>query len=184
MRNIKKIIVLLLVICSFIFICDDIKAITINSNNTNTNTNINTNKDYLVKNKSKKNSKKKTNKKTKTETDSEGVPIIKFDDLKNGKKKEFKVECEDWEDLHGLWTIMRVGAPFLYIIFAAFDFFKIVMAGGEEEIKKAKKTIPKRLIIFILFLLIPSIIGFIVGNFGSGYARNFQILRCILKGSA
>ena len=139
-----------------------------------------TKKDYLVK------KKKNNKKKKKVEVDEDGVPKLKIEDLEaieNGEIKEYPVDCADWEDFNDVWNVIKLGGPFLYIIFAAFDFFKIVMAGDEEAIKKAKKTIPKRLIIFIIFLLVPFVVEFIAGTFGTHNANNLQVFKCIVKGS-
>ena len=175
MKKTRKIICLLLVVIStFMFLSVEEKA------DIKTSSNIKDLNRYIVKkdNDSNKDSKKDEE----VKTDEDGIPVIDLGDLSNGKKKEYVVDCKDWEDINTIWNIIKLLGPFAYIIFASFDFFKIVMAGDEEAIKKAKKAIPKRLLIFALFLLVPFLVQFIAGNFGSNNANNMQIFKCVVNG--
>ena len=52
-------------------------------------------------------------------------------------------------------------APFLLIIFVSFDLLRIVTMGSPDDSKKAKQNIVKRVIAFLLLLLVPSIVHFI-----------------------
>lgn len=123
---------------------------------------------------------KEENAEDEEETDEYGVPIYRVIE-KDKKPINYHVDCKEWDVAHQAWVIITILGPFLYIIFAAFDFYKIVMAGGEEEIKKAKKLIPKRLIIFLLFIIIPVLVSVIL-KFAAGSAGNTALLRCIING--
>lgn len=56
----------------------------------------------------------------------------------------------------------RVIVPILIIVFGSIDFAKAVIAGKEEDMKKAQRTFIKRLIIGVAFFFIPLIIDLLM----------------------
>lgn len=98
----------------------------------------------------------------------------------NGIKFEpYKAKCEDVEFLHSIYVAMRIIAPILVILLGTFDFTKSVMAADEQKILEARKKFPKRLILLILFILVPIIINVIVGTFDG----ETSLMKCIISGS-
>lgn len=95
---------------------------------------------------------------------------------------EYQARCSDVKHLTRIWFLIKLLAPFLLIIFTAYDYLRVVMAGNEEEMKKIKKNVPKRLIAFILLLFTPFIVKFIINNFGKNGAENTSMLKCIING--
>lgn len=57
----------------------------------------------------------------------------------------------------------RIIVPILVIIFGILDFAKAVIAGKEDDMKKAQKTFIKRLIIGVAFFFIPVFVDIIMG---------------------
>ena len=90
----------------------------------------------------------------------------------------YKVQCEDVEMLHFIYAAMRIIAPILVIVFGMFDYTKSVFAADEQKILEARKKFPKRLILLILFILVPLIIDLILGVFGP----DTSLMKCIISG--
>lgn len=57
----------------------------------------------------------------------------------------------------------RIIVPILVIIFGILDFAKAVIAGKEDDMKKAQKTFIKRLVIGVAFFFIPVFVDIIMG---------------------
>lgn len=94
----------------------------------------------------------------------------------------YETRCSDVYYATLAWRIITVSAPFLLIIFTSFDYIKVVVAGNEEEMKKAKKNIPKRFIAFLILLFVPLIVRLIVTTFGRNGAQNISMFECIVRG--
>ena len=107
-----------------------------------------------------------------------------YDDFIVGIKPnvEIDINCDDLKFFRRLWLIIVVGAPFLFILFGSLDYFKVLVSTNEEEAKKAKKNFPKRLIAFVLLLITPFIISFILTHIGTGKSKNLSIMKCIVSG--
>lgn len=97
---------------------------------------------------------------------------------------DYKVKCEDVVIFHDLYIILRIAAPILVVVFGSLDYAKAVLASDAEKMEKSKKKFPKRLILVVLFMLIPVVINLIL----SLYAKstdidvNSNLMYCILKG--
>ena len=98
------------------------------------------------------------------------------------KRKKYTPQCKDIKVITYLWSIIKYTAPFLIIIFTGFDYFKVVMAADEAAMKKIKKSIPKRLIAFILLLVMPLLLKIFMENFGTNGSNKLGYLKCILTG--
>ena len=100
--------------------------------------------------------------------------------IKNKAKQEYEKDrtCEDtlnkiitdtdcsgraeiFDLANQVMNIFLLVAPFLLIIFVSFDLLKIVTMGAPDDAKKAKQNIVKRVIAFLLLLLVPAIVHFI-----------------------
>ncbi len=60
-------------------------------------------------------------------------------------------------------TVIRWGVPVVIVILAMIDLGKAVTSQKEDEIKKATSGLVKRLIFGVVFFLVPSIVGFVLG---------------------
>ena len=123
---------------------------------------------YMLKKKKKKDS-------TSNKYSEDNLPTL--GNLLDKNNLKYKVNCNDYYYAQLIWRTIVYAGPFIYIIFASFDFFKIVMAGNEEDIKKAKKNIPVRLILFVIFLIVPALVRIIAVSFGN---TNPSVFKCIV----
>ena len=98
------------------------------------------------------------------------------------KRAKYVPKCTDIKVLTYLWSIVKYLAPFLLMIFTGFDYLKVVMAADEAAMKKIKKSIPKRLIAFILLLVMPLLLKIFMENFGTNGSNKLGYLKCILTG--
>jgi len=60
-------------------------------------------------------------------------------------------------------TIIQIAVPILLIIMGSLDLMKAVMAGKEDEIKKAQGTFVKRAIAAVIVFFIPLIVSLVIG---------------------
>ena len=97
---------------------------------------------------------------------------IKFD------KNPFK--CSDVKYLTGAWTLIRIAAPFIVILFGSLDFIKAVMASDEKKMKETKGKFIKRVIAFVLLILLPFVVQFIFSNMGTNGSENMCLVKCIV----
>ena len=94
---------------------------------------------------------------------------------------KYTPKCSDVSIFTDIWQAMRIIAPFLLIIFGSLDYFKAVIANDMEAMKKAKSKFPKRLIAFLLLILVPTIISIIM-KAGTNGAENTSYFKCIVTG--
>lgn len=94
---------------------------------------------------------------------------------------KYTPKCSDVVIFTDIWQAMRIIAPFLLIIFGSLDYFKAVIASDMEAMKKAKSKFPKRLIAFLLLIIVPSIISIIM-KAGTNGAENTTYFKCIVTG--
>ena len=57
---------------------------------------------------------------------------------------------------------VRVIVPILIIILGSLDFAKAVIAGKEDEMKKAQSTFIKRLVIGVAVFFVPALVNIII----------------------
>ena len=60
-------------------------------------------------------------------------------------------------------TYIKWGVPILLILFGTIDLAKAVIAGKEDEMKKAQNTFIKRLIYAIAVFLVVTLVSFVMG---------------------
>lgn len=94
-------------------------------------------------------------------------------------KYKYKVKCEDFEALHTIYLILEIAAPTAVIVFGSLDYAKAVMASDVEKMQKAKKNFPKRLGLLLLFVFVPLLVSFLIGEFSS---TNSSLMYCIING--
>lgn len=95
----------------------------------------------------------------------------------NSNKTDFV--CSDVKYLTRAWLLIRVAAPFLIVLFGSLDFIKAVMAGDEKKMKESKTKFIKRLIAFLLLIVLPFVVQFIFENMGTYGSENVCLVRCI-----
>ncbi|MBO5183013.1 MAG: hypothetical protein J6B64_01305 [Bacilli bacterium] len=78
------------------------------------------------------------------------------------KFEPYKVRCEDVAFLHTIYKIMVIAAPILVILLGSLDYAKSVMASDEKKIVEFRKKLPKRIILLVLFILVPLIVSSIL----------------------
>lgn len=93
--------------------------------------------------------------------------------------KPYEVTCDDVAIFHTFYVILEIMAPILVILFGTIDYAKAVMASDVEKMQKAKKNFPKRLGLLLLFIFVPLIVSFLIGEFSS---TNSSLMYCIING--
>lgn len=62
-----------------------------------------------------------------------------------------------------VWKLFKFAVPILIIGFAVIDFIKAMSSHDDGEVKKAANKLVKRLVIGVLFFVLPTLIEFILG---------------------
>lgn len=93
--------------------------------------------------------------------------------------KPYEVTCDDVAIFHTFYVILEIMAPILVILFGTIDYAKAVMASDVEKMQKAKKNFPKRLGLLLLFVFVPLLVSFLIGEFSS---TNSSLMYCIING--
>ena len=91
----------------------------------------------------------------------------------------YEVTCDDVAIFHTFYVILEIMAPILVILFGTIDYAKAVMASDVEKMQKAKKNFPKRLGLLLLFIFVPLLVSFLIGEFSS---TNSSLMYCIING--
>lgn len=98
---------------------------------------------------------------------------------------KYKVKCEDFEALHTIYLILEIAAPTAVIVFGSLDYAKAVMASDIEKMEKSKKKFPKRLLLLVLFVLVPILIQIMLKLFSKtndSIDVNTSLMKCIILG--
>ena len=95
---------------------------------------------------------------------------------------DVEINCEDYTVFRWFWNIIIYSAPFLVVLFGTIDYFKIVTAGDFDQIKKAKKNFKIRIIAFIILLVIPFFVRFLLKTFGTRGSSSIEVMKCIVNG--
>lgn len=98
---------------------------------------------------------------------------IKFDQI-------YVPNCKDYKVFHDLYNILRIIAPTLVVLFGTLDYAKAVLASDVEKMEKSKKQFPKRLLLLVLFVVVPVIVSILINNFSS---TNTTLAQCIINGA-
>lgn len=94
----------------------------------------------------------------------------------------YKIQCDDVSMFHILWIILAITGPFLTILMGVLDFGKAVISSNEEQIKKAWKKFPKRLLALIILILAPIVISIVVGFSQDESSKDTSLMYCIING--
>lgn len=94
--------------------------------------------------------------------------------------KPYKLKCEDVEVFHTIYKIITILAPILVILFGSLDYAKAVIASDVEKMEKSKKQFPKRILLLVLFVLIPQIVSILIELFST---TDTNLMKCIISGS-
>ena len=100
-------------------------------------------------------------------------------------KYKYKVKCEDFEALHTIYLILEIAAPTAVIVFGSLDYAKAVMSSDIEKMEKSKKKFPKRLLLLVLFILVPILIQIMLNLFSKtndSIDVNTSLMKCIILG--
>ena len=135
------------------FVCCFIMASTVNAANIESNDryNFDNNTVFLAKTKS------KTTAGNETE-----YRINSFNTANNKLSCGELLDSETKKMLREALWYPRVIVPVIIIVLGSIDLFKAVIAGKEDEMKKAQKTLVKRVIIGVLVFLVPVLIDVII----------------------
>lgn len=79
------------------------------------------------------------------------------------------------EKLQFYFNILKIAVPIIIIVMSTLDFSKSVFGSDNDEMKKAQNTLVKRLILAVLFFLLPIIINFLL------HLINNNITNCNIK---
>lgn len=90
-----------------------------------------------------------------------------------------EIDCDDVVIFHTIYVILTIAAPILVIVFGSLDYAKAVMASDIEKMEKSKKQFPKRLLLLIVFVLVPIFVRILI----SFTNTNTNLMECIISGS-
>lgn len=90
----------------------------------------------------------------------------------------YKLTCDDVSFFHGFYVVIRILAPIVVVLFGTLDYAKAVLSADIDKLNKSKKSLPKRILLLILFLGVPFIVSFMVNLFGGDYS----LMKCIING--
>ena len=74
--------------------------------------------------------------------------------------------------LKNIVTLLQWGIPMVLILFGMLDLGKAVIAGKEDEMKKAQGTLIKRVIYAVAVFLVVTIVTFVIGMVGDNSWKN------------
>lgn len=102
----------------------------------------------------------------------------------SGTFEPYTVKCEDVKIFHTIYVILQIVAPIVVIVFGSLDYAKAVIASDIEKMEKSKKKFPKRLLLLILFVLIPIVINLILSLYSMSTNNDMDtsLMYCIIKG--
>lgn len=98
--------------------------------------------------------------------------------------KPYTIKCDDVKVFHTIYVILQIAAPITVIIFGSLDYAKAVIASDVEKMEKSKKKFPKRLLLLVLFVVIPIVINAILSLYSMSTDKDMDtsLMYCIIKG--
>ncbi len=90
----------------------------------------------------------------------------------------YKANCDDVAIFHTLYNILRISAPIIVILFGVVDYGMAVFASDEKKMEESKKKFPKRLLLLVLFVAVPTIVSIILDISGG----DANLMRCVING--
>ena len=68
---------------------------------------------------------------------------------------------------NGIFPIIQIGIPIIFVVFGTLDLGKAVIAGKEDEMKNAQKMLIKRCVYAVLVFFVVTIVSLVFGLFDS-----------------
>jgi surface polysaccharide O-acyltransferase-like enzyme len=95
-----------------------------------------------------------------------------------------EVDCSQFSDIlgfvKGIIDLIKIAVPILLIIMGMLDLGKAVVAGKDDEIKKAQSTLVKRAIaavaVFFVITIVQLLFG-LLGNTGDGALKCLDYIK-------
>ena len=86
-----------------------------------------------------------------------------------------------------IYTVLQIAVPIILVIFGMIDLVKAVIAGKEDEIKKAQMTFIKRLIagalVFFVFVIVKVLVSFSADDSNTA-TKIMDCADCFLNGTS
>ena len=108
-----------------------------------------------------------------------GLSKIASPNLNIDFDKHEVISCDDVIIFRSIYLIMRVCAPIALILFSTIDYAKAVLSADLDKLNKSKKSLPKRLLLLVLFLFVPIIISLLIKIFD---VPSNHLMTCIING--
>ena len=97
-----------------------------------------------------------------------------------------KIDAKIPDTVHTIVLALQIIVPILLVIFGMIDLIKAVVAGKEDEIKKAQGVFVKRLIagalVFFVIAIVKLLINF-AANFGENESSMWDCINVFLDGT-
>lgn len=87
--------------------------------------------------------------------------------------------CEDVKYVTFAYNTLRILAPLLLMIYGSLDFFKAITAGDVKKQQEARSKFPKRIIAFLLLIILPFVVGYLFKVFGKFGSSNLSTFCCV-----
>ena len=106
----------------------------------------------------------------------------------SGKEKNYLLEavdetfkCSDVIFLTGVYMLIRIVAPFLVILLGSLDFFRSMMQNDEKKMKESQGKFVKRIIAFVLLIVLPFVVQFVFEKIGTFGSDNMCLVKCVVS---
>lgn len=105
----------------------------------------------------------------------EGTTTPTADDLNDDKEEDTQVSTKGRTIaiLQEIYRIVKIAIPVLIVILSIVDFLKVVLLSDEKDYKSAWNKFVKRIVIGIIFFLVPVIVSLIISISGVEAEQNF-----------
>lgn len=93
---------------------------------------------------------------------------------------EVAFTCDDFTNARKIYNSLRILAPFLLMVFGSIDYIKAIVASDVKKQQEARSKFPKRIIAFLLLIILPFFVSFLFTELGKAGAQNTAGLCCVL----
>lgn len=90
-------------------------------------------------------------------------------------------KCSDVIFLTGVYMLIRIVAPFLVILLGSLDFFRSMMQNDEKKMKESQGKFVKRIIAFVLLIVLPFVVQFVFEKIGTFGSDNMCLVKCVVS---
>lgn len=91
----------------------------------------------------------------------------------NGKEEQIVTDGETIKIVKRIYDIIKVLIPVLIVILSTVDFLKVILYDDEKNYKAAFDKLVKRLIIGVIFFLIPILVSFVIKYSGLDIEQSY-----------